>query len=104
MRSMHRTPLNLIVHYVGKCHTLRKRWDYVPRGNLLHFFIKAGFRTSKPASHQPIDAAHDRPSVVPSACGPQAHADLPHQQPPRPGRVAAIGPYFGTTEAFASTP
>src|SRR6266481_10145317 len=50
-------PLNLIVHDVGKYHTPRKRWDCVPRGNQLHFFMKAKSRTSKPASHQPIAAS-----------------------------------------------
>src|SRR5258707_15712063 len=52
-----------------------------------YIFLRARFRTSKPASHQPIDAARDRPSVVPSACGPQAHAD-----PAFPSRCLLGGP------------
>jgi hypothetical protein len=55
--------------------THQERGGIVSHVATCYIFYRARFRTSKPAQRQPIDAARDRPSVVPSAYGPQAHAD-----------------------------
>src|SRR5262249_51642842 len=39
--EIERPSLNLIVHYVGKNHTPRKRWDCVPRGDAATFFYES---------------------------------------------------------------
>ncbi len=57
-----------------------KMWDCVPRGNLLHFFVKARFRTSKPASQQPI-AASTLHVIAPPVCLPRGGPQLPHVTP-----------------------
>src|SRR5258708_36593561 len=70
-------PLNLIVHLCGKISHTKKKVGLCPTWQPATFFkskipdIESGLATAD----RRIDAARDRPSVVPSACGPQVHAD-----------------------------
>src|SRR5260370_6419780 len=91
MRSMHAPNyLNLIVHLCGKISHTKKKVGLCPTWQPATD-IEAGLASADCR----IDAARDRPSVVPSACGPQAHAtSVPFTMP-----LGQPGSYFGLRQA-----
>src|SRR5260370_15313635 len=93
MRRMHApNPLNLIVHLCGKISHTKKKVGLCPTWQPATFFVKARFRTSKLASHQPI-AASTLHVIAPPLCVPRGGPQLPHVTPV-PFTMPLVGPGF----------